>query len=126
MAQRRTLPSRVGGSGRSLGAVPESWWGTGPGAVGAWPLTRTAPAAHSPPPNPAAAAATEPRAAGPRWTSSSTTSSIRSIGSSSGPAPGWPGWPPRLRPLPLRRCGGLNPDPSLEGGFEELGELRPI
>ena len=39
---------------------------------------------------------------------------------------GWPGWPPRLRPLPLRRSGGLNPGPSLEGDFEELRELRPI
>jgi hypothetical protein len=43
--------------------------------------------------------------------------------SSSGPAPGWPGWPPRLRPLPLRRSGGLNPGPSLEGGLEELLDL---
>ena len=31
-----------------------------------------------------------------------------------------------LRPLPLRRSGGLNPGPSLEGGLEELRELRPI
>ena len=27
-------------------------------------------------------------------------------------------------PLPLRRAGGLNPGPSLEGGLEELRELR--
>ena len=85
-----------------------------------------APGAHAPAPTPAAAAATENRATTPQWTSSSTISSTRSIGSSCGPAPGWLGWPPRLRPLPLRRCGGLNPGPSLEGGFEELGELRPI
>ena len=29
-------------------------------------------------------------------------------------------------PVPLRRSGGLNPSPSLEGGLEELRELRPI
>ena len=27
-------------------------------------------------------------------------------------------------PVPLRRSGGLNPSPSLEGGLEELRELR--
>jgi len=47
-------------------------------------------------------------------------------GSNSGPLPGWPGYPPRLRPLPLRHSGGFNPGPSLEGGLEELRELRPI
>jgi hypothetical protein len=31
-----------------------------------------------------------------------------------------------LRPLPLRRSGGLKPGPSLEGDLEELRELRPI
>ena len=66
----------------------------------------------------------------PQWRQASgwcsTTSFTRSIGSSFGPDPGWPGWPPRLRPLPLRCAGGLNPGPSLEGGLEELRELRPI
>jgi hypothetical protein len=43
-------------------------------------------------------------------------------------APGWPSWPPRLRPLPLRfsLAEGLKPEPSLEGGFEEFLELRPF
>ena len=36
------------------------------------------------------------------------------------------GRPPRLRPLSLSRVGGLNPGPSLDRGFEELRELRPI
>ena len=43
-------------------------------------------------------------AAGMVWCS--TTSSTRSIGSSFGPDPGWPGCPPRLRPLAFRRSGG--------------------
>ena len=49
-----------------------------------------------------------------------------SMSSSSGPDPGWSGCPPRLRPLPLRRAGVINPGPPLEGGLEELRELRPI
>ena len=47
------------------------------------------------------------------------------MGSRSGPLPGWPACPPRWQPLPLRRSGSLNPGPSLEGGLEELQELRP-
>ena len=41
-------------------------------------------------------------------------------------AAGWPGWPPRLRPLPLRRSCGLNSGPTLEGGLDDLRELRPM
>ncbi len=56
----------------------------------------------------------------------STTPATRSIGSSSGPDPGYPGWLPRLRPLLLRRSGGLKPGPSLDGSLEELRQRRTI
>jgi hypothetical protein len=56
----------------------------------------------------------------------STTSPTRTIGISSCPDPGWPRWLPRLRPLPLRRSGGLKPRPSLQGGLEEFRDLWAI
>ena len=46
--------------------------------------------------------------------------------STTGPDPGWPGSPPRLRLLPLGSSGGLNSDPSVVGGVEELRDLLQI